>query len=60
MERLARDYQQRAAEKLGILARIFGGVVWAVVALIIIMLIFRIFSGYPAMINKLAAPGGGI
>jgi type IV pilus assembly protein PilC len=60
MERLARDYQQRSVEKLGILARIFGGVVWATVALLIIMLIFRVYGSYLGTINKLAAPGGGI
>jgi type IV pilus assembly protein PilC len=60
MERMARDYQQRSMEKLGLLARIFGGVVWALVALMIIMLIFRLYGGYTSTINKLAAPGGGI
>jgi type II secretory pathway component PulF len=60
MERLARDYQQRAMEKLGLLARIVGGIVWALVALLIIMMIFRGIGSYPEMIKDLSKPGGGI
>jgi type IV pilus assembly protein PilC len=59
MERLARDYQQRSVEKLGLLARIFGGAVWAIVALMIIMMIFRVYGRHLNTINELSAPGGG-
>jgi type II secretory pathway component PulF len=60
MERMAREYQQRAAAKLGLLARIFGGVVWALVAMLIITLIFRVYGNYLGTINQLSQPGGGI
>lgn len=59
MERLARDYQQRSVEKLGLLARVFGGAVWAIVALMIIMMIFRVWGGHLDTINELSKPGGG-
>jgi type II secretory pathway component PulF len=60
MQRQSKDYQQRAATALSVLARIFGGVIWLLVATLIVVLIFRVFSSYVDGINKLSQPGGGI
>ncbi len=60
MRRQSEDYQQRAASAMSLLAQLLGYLVWALVAGLIIMLIFRIFSGYTTMLHDLSKPGGGI
>ncbi len=60
MRRQAEDYQQRAATAMSLLAQMLGYVVWALVATLIIVLIFRIFSSYVDTINNLSKPGGGM
>lgn len=60
MQRQSKEYQQRAATALSVLARIFGGLIWLLVAALIVVLIFRVFSSYVDGINKLSQPGGGI
>jgi type IV pilus assembly protein PilC len=59
MQRQSKDYQERAQRAIGNLARIVGGVVWVMVALMLIVLIFRLYGQHINAINKLAAPGGG-
>jgi type IV pilus assembly protein PilC len=59
MERQSKEYQARSVTAIGVLARALGGVIWALIAVLIIVLIFRIANGYASTINKLAAPGGG-
>lgn len=56
MERQSKDYQQRAVSAIGLLAIIFGGVIWALVATLIIVLIFRVYGGHINDINKFADP----
>ncbi len=51
MGTLARQYQERARAAMGILTSIAGWFVWAVVAAVIIALVFRLFSFYLGMIN---------
>jgi type II secretory pathway component PulF len=53
MQRLSKDYQERAATAVGVMARFLGGAIWAAVALIIIVLIFRVNSTRMDMINDL-------
>jgi type II secretory pathway component PulF len=53
---LARQYQDRARAALVILTTIAGWIVWAAVASLIIVLIFRIFSFYIGAINAAARP----
>lgn len=60
MRRQSEDYQQRAVTAMSLLAQILGYIVWALVAGLIIMLIFRIFGSYVDTINNLSKPGGGI
>jgi type II secretory pathway component PulF len=57
MERQSRDYQQRAITAMGILARVFGGVVWVMVAVLIVTLVVRVVMGYATMLNDLSKPG---
>jgi len=52
MGTLARQYQERARAALSILTSIAGWFVWAVVAAIIIALVFRLFSFYLGMIDN--------
>jgi type II secretory pathway component PulF len=59
MQRQSKDYQERAAAAIGMLARILGGIIWVAVAMLIIVLIFRVFNNYVGMINTLSQPGGG-
>jgi type II secretory pathway component PulF len=56
MERQSRDYQQRAVSAIGLLAIIFGGVIWALVLTLIVVLIFRVYGGHINDINRLADP----
>ncbi len=51
MGTLARQYQERARTAMGILTSVAGWFVWAVVAAVIIALVFRLFSFYLGMIN---------
>ena len=51
MGTLARQYQERARAAMGILTSVAGWFVWAVVAAVIIALVFRLFSFYLGMIN---------
>jgi type IV pilus assembly protein PilC len=59
MQRQSKDYQQRAATALSVLARLFGGLIWLLVAALIVVLIFRVFMGHVDAINRLSQPGGG-
>lgn len=56
MERQSREYQERAATAIKIIAQVLGYVVWAAVAGIIIMLIFRIAGFYAGTIESLTKP----
>jgi type II secretory pathway component PulF len=56
MQRQAREYQERAAMAIKIIAQALGYVVWAVVAGIIIMLIFRLAGFYTGTIESLTKP----
>jgi type II secretory pathway component PulF len=60
MQRQSAEYERRAKTAISVIARIAGGVVWALVAVMLIVLIFRVYGNYISTINKLAAPGGGI
>jgi len=52
MERQSSEYQERAGIAISILAQAAGYLVWALVAAMIIMMIFRIFSFYVGTINS--------
>ncbi|MBX3432389.1 MAG: type II secretion system F family protein [Pirellulales bacterium] len=52
MRRQSREYQERAAAALGLLAQLFGYALWLGVAVLIIVLIFRIYSQYMGVINS--------
>ena len=56
MRRQADDYQARARTALSFLAQALGYVIWALVAALIIVLIFRLFSSYVGTINSLSQP----
>jgi type II secretory pathway component PulF len=56
MRRQADEYQQRARAALSILAQTLGYLVWALVAMLIITLIFRLYGSYIGTINSLSAP----
>jgi type IV pilus assembly protein PilC len=56
MERLSTDYRERARSAISILAQVLGYLVWAAVAALIIVLIFRVFSVYIGQIQKLTGP----
>jgi type II secretory pathway component PulF len=60
MRRQADNYQERARAALSILAQLLGYIVWALVAGLIIVLIFRLYGSYIGTINSLSQPGGGI
>src|SRR5690606_1418944 len=55
-ERQAREYQRRAATAISVIAQTIGYLIWALVAVLIIMLIFRVFSSYVGIIQGLAKP----
>jgi len=59
MRRQSEEYRERAAAAMSLLAQMLGYIVWALIAVLIILLIFRIFSGYVATINSLSQPSGG-
>ncbi|NOY28951.1 MAG: hypothetical protein GXP28_01885 [Planctomycetes bacterium] len=52
MERQSSEYQERAGIAISILAQAAGYLVWVLVAAMIIMMIFRIFSFYVGTINS--------
>lgn len=54
MERLAENYRERATSAFGVLTVIAGFLVWAMVAAVIIFLIFRLAGFYFGMINDAA------
>lgn len=56
MQRQSVEYQRRAATAVSVIAQIVGYCIWAMVAVLIIMLIFRVFSSYVGTINSLAQP----
>lgn len=56
MERLSKEYQERAGSAISILAQAAGYLVWAMVAGLIIMLIFQLFSSYVGILNEAAKP----
>jgi uncharacterized membrane protein len=56
MERQANEYRERAASAISILAQFFGYLVWAAVAVFIVMLIFRVFGTYVGQIEKMTSP----
>jgi type IV pilus assembly protein PilC len=56
MERQAEEYRQRAAAAISILAQFFGYLVWALVAVLIIMLIFRVANVYLDPVRKMSDP----
>jgi type IV pilus assembly protein PilC len=57
MERQAKEYQERSASAISILAQFFGYIVWALVAALIVVLIFRVFGSYIGTIQKMSQPG---
>jgi type IV pilus assembly protein PilC len=56
MQRQAQEYQRRAATAISVIAQTIGYLIWALVAVLIIMLIFRVFSSYVGMLQGLAKP----
>jgi type II secretory pathway component PulF len=56
MRRQADNYHERARAALSILAQTLGYIVWALVAALIIVLIFRLYGSYIGTINSLSAP----
>jgi hypothetical protein len=56
MQRQSREYQERAAMAIKIIAQALGYIVWAIVAGIIIMLIFRVAGFYTGTIESLTKP----
>ncbi len=56
MKRLSKEYQERATTAISVLAQVAGYIIWLMVAGLIVMLIFRIFSSYVGVINDLAKP----
>lgn len=52
MARLSRQYQEQAEAALKVLTTLGGVAVWAVIATIIILAIFRLFSFYAGMIRE--------
>lgn len=57
---LSRQYQERAKDAIAILTKIAGGVVWAVIACMIIFMIFRIAqTAYIEPLNEAVRQAGG-
>ena len=54
LDRLARDYDEEARQKFEASAQVAGFVVWGLVAALIALVIFRIFSFYVGAIQALA------
>jgi len=55
MDTMSKHYADEARMALSILSRLAGFLVWGIVAMLIISLIFQIFSGYVNMINNAAS-----
>jgi len=56
MERLSTEYQERAGTAISVLAQVAGYLIWLLVAGLIIMLIFQLFSGYLGVIEDAMKP----
>lgn len=56
MQRLSKEYQERASTAISILAQTAGYLIWLFVAGLIVMLIFRLFSMYVGVLNDAAKP----
>ncbi|MEM8943996.1 MAG: type II secretion system F family protein [Planctomycetota bacterium] len=56
MERLSNEYQERAGSAISILAQAAGYLIWLMVAAMIVMLIFQLFSSYVGVLNQAAQP----
>ena len=55
-ERLSADYQERAGTAMSVLAQIAGYAIWLLVAGVIIVMIFQLFSSYLGILNDAAKP----
>jgi len=56
MRRLSKEYQERATTAISVLAQAAGYLIWFLVAGLIIMLIFQIFSSYVGVLHDAAKP----
>ncbi len=56
MGRLSKEYQERAGTAISILAQAAGYLIWLLVATMIIMLIFQIFSSYVGVLQEAVKP----
>jgi type II secretory pathway component PulF len=56
MQRQSNEYRDRAAMAISIIAQVLGYIVWAAVAALIVMLIFRVAGTYLGTIEKLTDP----
>lgn len=56
MQRQSVEYQRRAALAISIIAQVFGYLIWALVAAMIVVLIFRVMGPYIGMIEDLSKP----
>ena len=56
MQRLSTAYQERAAAAISVLAQVIGYLIWMLVATIIVLLIFRMFSSYVGVLQDAAKP----
>ncbi|MBL9163662.1 MAG: type II secretion system F family protein [Planctomycetaceae bacterium] len=56
MQRQSTEYQRRAALAISVIAQIFGYLIWALVAAMIVVLIFRVMGPYIGMIEDLSKP----
>jgi type IV pilus assembly protein PilC len=52
LERLSPELEDRARRSLSAMTAVFAWLIWALVAGMIIFIIFRVFSGYVALINE--------
>jgi len=51
MDRLSKRYDEEAEHAVAMLTRVAAFLVWAAIATLIIVLIFRVFGMYTGMIN---------
>ncbi|QEG35342.1 type II secretion system F family protein [Bythopirellula goksoeyrii] len=56
MQRQAAEYEERSGSAIALLAQFAGYVIWALVAVFIIVMIFRLFSFYVGVINDASQP----
>ena len=56
MQRQSKEYQERAATAISVLAQAAGYLIWLLVAALIVLLIIRIFSGYLGVLNQAGQP----